>query len=180
MEAGKVMQYIYESAVRFYLLRKFPFQEIDDGFQEILTRSFEFSSRIRSEESLPGVVQAIAKGEVARYYRDPNNHRDNRIPVESLENSCCSAVYDLVSREEDRPDMIVERKQLAALVQEALSLLDPFAAHLLRLKYWEGLSDRRIADHLCIPLGTAKTWLREARKKLKGSPLQRELRVFIE
>jgi len=56
---------------------------------------------------------------------------------------------------------------MARVIGNALAKLDPFQAKVIRLAYYEGLSQSEIAERLDAPLGTVKTWARTALKHLR-------------
>ncbi len=74
-----------------------------------------------------------------------------------------------MEQEQEQPDAIVGRMQTAALVREALAELPPEQAEAMRLAYYEGLSQSEIAAKLDTPLGTIKSRMRLALRRLRGS-----------
>jgi RNA polymerase sigma-70 factor (ECF subfamily) len=54
-------------------------------------------------------------------------------------------------------------------VREALQTLTPMQRAVLELAYYEGRTHREIAEFLEIPLGTAKTRIRDAMQRLRRS-----------
>lgn len=62
-------------------------------------------------------------------------------------------------------------KERSQCVQNALVQLPQHYRQVLEMAYYEGLSQSEIAKQLNIPLGTVKTWVRQALLKLK-QPLQ--------
>lgn len=57
----------------------------------------------------------------------------------------------------------------ARRVRQALERLEPQKRRLLELAYFEGLSQSEMAEHLKLPLGTVKTWVRSALRELRQS-----------
>jgi RNA polymerase sigma-70 factor (ECF subfamily) len=53
------------------------------------------------------------------------------------------------------------------LVADALSTLAPRAREVLELAFYDGLSQREIADRLGVPLGTVKSDMRRALLRLR-------------
>ena len=56
----------------------------------------------------------------------------------------------------------------ARLVRNAMSKLDPNQHRVIELAYYEGLSQAEMAERMGQPLGTVKTWVRSALKKLRA------------
>lgn len=74
-------------------------------------------------------------------------------------------------RSQDRPfdstaDTVQERLQGAA-VRQGLSRLSAVQREVLELAYLEGLTHREVSERLSIPLGTAKTRIRDGLVRLK-------------
>ena len=64
--------------------------------------------------------------------------------------------------------------QVQAQVSSALSQLDPKHQDVLQLAYFEGLSQTEIAERLGAPLGTVKSWTRQALQRLRELVPQEE------
>lgn len=62
---------------------------------------------------------------------------------------------------------VVELRAEHRRVRAALSGLTPLQRQVLDLAYYAGMTQAQIADHLDIPLGTAKTRLRDALQRLR-------------
>jgi len=79
--------------------------------------------------------------------------------------------YDLTVIEDDRPnaDHHVEQNQYAELVQNAMVLLPPEQLEIVRLSFYEGLSHGDIAERLDMPLGTVKSRIRLAFKRMRDA-----------
>jgi len=67
------------------------------------------------------------------------------------------------------PPEVVERRELAQAVQQAIASLPPKYRVPLTMFHLDGLSVQKVADFLDIPLGTAKTLIYRARQKLKAA-----------
>ncbi len=67
----------------------------------------------------------------------------------------------------DNPEKHAQQKDLASLVQSALSQLSEDQQLVLGLAYFKGLSNSQIANETGIPLGTVKTRIRRGMLKLK-------------
>ena len=80
--------------------------------------------------------------------------RDHRYAHESVDREV-DRVWDRVAQNHD-----IDR------VREAMQALTPLQREALTLAYFEGLTQSQIADELNVPLGTVKTRIRDALKKL--------------
>jgi len=71
--------------------------------------------------------------------------------------------------EPERPDAAAFRSAEAAEVRAALEDLPPEQAEVIRLAYDAGLTQAEIAERLSAPLGTVKSRMRLALRRLKGA-----------
>ena len=53
-------------------------------------------------------------------------------------------------------------------VRAAFDRLEPHHRTVLELAYWQGLSQREIAERMQQPLGTVKSWTRQALREMRG------------
>lgn len=67
---------------------------------------------------------------------------------------------------EDDPDDIVSLDDAAGRVRRALAQLEPELRQVVELTYFGGLTQREIAEQLGIPLGTVKSRVRSALRRL--------------
>ncbi len=74
------------------------------------------------------------------------------------------------------PDPPVEavRGQLGERVREALATLEPRQREVLEIAYFQGLSQSEIAEKIGAPLGTVKSWTRQALMRLRDLLPQEE------
>ena len=54
-------------------------------------------------------------------------------------------------------------------IRKAIERLEPHHRSVLEMAYWQGLSQREIAEKLQQPLGTVKSWTRQALRDLRGA-----------
>lgn len=64
-------------------------------------------------------------------------------------------------------EQVAERRQVAVDIREALAQLPPEQRLCLELAYFEGMSQRQIAEHTDTPLGTVKTRVRGGMQKME-------------
>jgi RNA polymerase sigma-70 factor (ECF subfamily) len=71
--------------------------------------------------------------------------------------------------EEPLPDEALQRSQMKTRLEAALASLPPEQAAVVRMAFFEGLTQRDIATTLAIPLGTVKTRMTIAYRKIKAA-----------
>jgi len=84
------------------------------------------------------------------------------IPIEEFAES--EEVEDYSEATEDASH---EGRELKVVMQTCLQKLEGKYRQVLTLAYNHGMSHAEIADHLCVPLGTVKTWARRGLMELK-------------
>jgi RNA polymerase sigma-70 factor (ECF subfamily) len=84
------------------------------------------------------------------------------IPIEEFAES--EEVEDYSEATEDASH---EGRELRGVMQACLQKLEGKYRQVLTLAYNHGMSHAEIADHLCVPLGTVKTWARRGLMELK-------------
>lgn len=67
------------------------------------------------------------------------------------------------------PSNGVERASSRDAVRRAFDTLEPHHRQVLELAYWKGLSQSEIAETLSAPLGTVKSWTRQALRGLRDA-----------
>ena len=75
--------------------------------------------------------------------------------------------FEPQGRSEDRPDRIVEERELGTILLRALDRIDPESRSLVLLSDVEGLSYEELAGTAGLPLGTVKSKLHRARMALR-------------
>lgn len=74
-----------------------------------------------------------------------------------------------IEDESDSPETHIDRMQHTAIVRDAVAKLPPEQAEIVHLSFYEGLSHGDIADRLDLPLGTVKSRMRLAFKRVKDT-----------
>ena len=92
--------------------------------------------------------------------------RDQRKRVYTFSEMSTSALLDIRDEEKNRPDRIVETKELAQSVWRTIQELDDHEKEIILLREFQEMSYQEIADLLNIPMGTVMSRLYSARKKL--------------
>jgi RNA polymerase sigma-70 factor (ECF subfamily) len=73
---------------------------------------------------------------------------------------------DPVARED--PTAPAAQRQLSERMRRALATLEPRQRQVLEIAYFEGLSQSEVAERLQAPLGTVKSWTRQALLQLRA------------
>ncbi|MGZ0189177.1 MAG: sigma-70 family RNA polymerase sigma factor [Alphaproteobacteria bacterium] len=68
----------------------------------------------------------------------------------------------------EQPDKLVDQIQLAARMRTSLAALPSEQSEVIRLAFYEGLSQSEIANRIHTPLGTVKSRIRLALQRLKS------------
>lgn len=141
--------------------------ELDDLVQSTFTRCAASKERLDGGGTFRGYAYAVARNVLREHYRARRGDREVDFGSQS--------VADLGAT----PTGLIARRQERRLLLEALRTIALDHQIALELFYWEGLSSRDLARVLDVPVGTAKTRLRAARKALEaritelaGSPEQ--------
>lgn len=95
---------------------------------------------------------------IARNRRLDALRKDSRVPPMEL----ALPVID-----PDRPDSLLEGRQDAIRIREAMAALTPEQAQVLHLAFFLDQPHSAIAERLCLPLGTVKSRIRKAMLKLR-------------
>lgn len=166
MDKNEVMRFLDRERKKFefYLSKNLPSHEdAQDGLQNVIVSSLEFSPRIINDKKLPSVAWKITKGVRAGYFRDPDNHKNANIPVVYSEEPRYAIEIGLKEDEGNRPDEVAQRKEIVSFVRK---FLKPQLARIFIMRYYEQQSLGEISESLKISLATVKRKLSEAHDKL--------------
>jgi RNA polymerase sigma factor (sigma-70 family) len=128
----------------------------DDLVQKTFLACVEAVEAFEGRASFRSYLFGIARNVLHRHYRDRHQGFD------PLAVSMSSVAAD----ERSPADRVTDREEQRLLLR-ALRALPLELQTLLELAYWEGLSDRELAEILEIPAGTIKSRLRKARQQLE-------------
>ncbi|MCT9934342.1 sigma-70 family RNA polymerase sigma factor [Planotetraspora sp. A-T 1434] len=129
-------------AVRSYLRRLVPQEDVDDVLQVVFTEVWRSRSRFDPARSLPAWLLGIAHNRAVDHLRA---RRPQTVPLE--------AVADPAG-----PDGRIDGDELAHRdeVRRALEELPDVQRQAIELAYYGDLTQRQIADRLRVPIGTVK------------------------
>ncbi len=137
----------------------------------------------------PGRAEDVAQEVFERLWRDPERYDPRRGSLgpylqlvarsraldawrtEGAGNRAAERLGTLSVRDpgpdEDQPDAVAERREMAQRLLEAVRRLPPAQREAILLAHWGGMSSSEIAERVGVPLGTAKSRLRLAHEKLR-------------
>lgn len=139
-------------------------EQAEELLQEVFLRAWRRASRFSDSRGsliswLLSITHNMAIDELRKQQRRPRK-------AESDEPDALLGTLQDTSEPVDVQAVLADRRRL---VREALAELPGNQREVLELGYFHGLTQREIAEHLDVPLGTIKTRMRLALKKLQGS-----------
>ncbi|OIJ18923.1 hypothetical protein BKP45_15285 [Anaerobacillus alkalidiazotrophicus] len=139
-----------------------------DIVQETFMKAFEKLHTLKDEEKFESWLAVICSRKAKDYLR--KTKRWNDIAVENV------FIDEAISKNEQTSyvETVIERKHLKKVIQEEILLLKPEFQEVLLLKYEYDLKDQEISKALNINIGTVKTRLHRAKKKLKEAIKDKE------
>ncbi len=160
----------YERELFGYLCRYLNDDELaEDVFQNTFLQVFLKIEQYEAGRAARPWLYAIATHQAIDALRRLQRRRDRAGLWEERTGDDESAVcgWDLVAAEEmDGPLDLLERAEQRALVRQAVASLPPLLRSVVLLVYFQGLKYHEAAEVLDIPVGTVKSRLHAALKKL--------------
>ncbi|MGW4642639.1 RNA polymerase sigma factor [Sphaerisporangium sp. NPDC004334] len=129
-------------AVRSYLRRYVPPQDVEDVLQVVFTEAWRFGHRFDPARSLTAWLLGIA------YKRAVDHLRVRTLTTVPLEAATEPTGHD----GRDDGDVLADRDR----IRRALAVLPDAQRQAIELAYYGDLTQREIADRLRVPLGTVK------------------------
>lgn len=131
----------------------------EDLVQELFIRLWNQSRKFDSSKGTLGVwLLAIARHMAIDHVRSARERFAKRLrPIEDIDELC-------VAVSPSEPESAIDRSRK---VSTAFSNLTSNEKRVLELAYFEGFSQSEIADRLKEPLGTVKSWTRNALARLR-------------
>lgn len=141
--------------VRKYLIVKLPSaSDTDEILQDVFLSAFDSLPLFRAESSVKTWLLAIARHEVADYYRK----RYIRIAVEKT-----SKLFDSLSRESETPEYVYQKEQIRRRYDQAIGSLSRRYGQVIYLKYEVGMSVAEISEKIGSSLKATESLLYRAR-----------------
>src|ERR1044071_7652203 len=127
---------------------------VQETFLRVWNRVHGFDAQ---KGSIGPWLLAVARNRAIDYLRSAGGRERNALEFEETGHP---ALYNDMER-----DILLAEK--ARKVKAAMDKLSPNQRQVIELAYFEGLSQTEMAERMCQPLGTVKTWARTALKNLR-------------
>jgi RNA polymerase sigma-70 factor, ECF subfamily len=150
----------YESTLRTVILNVLPEQsETDDVLHDVFIQLWNRADRFVAAKGLHGFLVTLARRRALDRLRRRLAYRR---ATDRLETQMTAEFNDKVRRHGAKPMDF----DLPELLSKMIHLLPQPQQEVVQLTFFEGMSQRQIAAEKCIALGTVKTRLQLAHKKL--------------
>lgn len=164
----------FEAIVRTHQDRVYAFcsrmlsdrEEAQDAAQDVFLSAYRNLAGFRGDAALSTWLLKIATNRCLNAIRKRATRAGKETSFSGLGEGD-EPSFDPRGRDEDRPDRIVEGRELGAILLRALGRIDPESRSLVLLSDVEGLSYDELADAAGLPLGTVKSKLHRARMALR-------------
>jgi RNA polymerase sigma factor (sigma-70 family) len=133
--------------------------EEDEVLYRVFDRALGGLPNFRGESRISTWLYRITYREALRHLERRGRLAAREAPIE--------AALRVEGSGEDNPERLLERRESAETVKRALALLDTRDRELLALRFLEDLKLTEVADRLDLPLGTVKTGVHRALKRLR-------------
>jgi RNA polymerase sigma-70 factor (ECF subfamily) len=140
--------------------------DVNDVVQEVFLKVFRKIGAFRGDSSLKTWIYRIAVNEAYNYQRWFSRHRKQEVGLESDDPSGLSYFDRLSDPSRSAFDSVVDGEQ-HALIEDALSRLNPTFRTAVVLRDIEELSYEEIAAVLQVALGTVKSRILRGREALR-------------
>ncbi len=154
--AGQELVRRYFDSVYRFFANKAP-AAAEDLVQETFLAIVEGRGRVREDAALHGYIFAVARRRLYRFWRD----RTGAAPETRTTDELCGtqpALCDALACHQEHKLLLKALRRLPLHVQV-----------MLELAYFEGMTDRALADFEGLPVGTLKSRLRKARGDLEAA-----------
>lgn len=131
--------------------------DADDIVQQTVLKAFVHLDQFRSEAQFTTWLRAIALNEIRQFHRERQRHGFQT--VEALN-------FEVPDRKESA-QTACERKETGQVLRRAIKRLPENYQEVIEMRYLSGLSLAETADRLSVDIGTVKTRLHRARRRLR-------------
>ncbi|MCB0168145.1 MAG: sigma-70 family RNA polymerase sigma factor [Anaerolineae bacterium] len=136
----------------------------DELLQETFWQVWQQADRYRGEGSAAAWMYRIARNKSLDQLR---RQKARPQPLETGSEADDQAVWDQLPADNAEVEPVVEQRRDSNAVRQALQEIPSEQRQCLELAYFEGMSQRQIAEHTATPLGTVKTRIKMGMEKME-------------
>lgn len=136
----------------------------DELLQETFWQVWQQADRYRGEGSAAAWMYRIARNKSLDQLR---RQKARPQPLETGNEADDQTVWDQLPADNAEVEPVVEQRRDSRAVRQALQEIPAEQRQCLELAYFEGMSQRQIAEHTATPLGTVKTRIKMGMEKLE-------------
>lgn len=137
--------------------------EAEEIAQEVFLKAYNRLASYDRQRKFSSWLFKVAHNATIDHLR---RRRVATVPLESSEDDERQLIGVLAGPQSEDPELLAVRGELARALEEAMSELRPEHREVLLLRLRYGRSYEELADIMGLPLGTVKTHLHRARKRL--------------
>lgn len=137
-----------------------------DAAQEVFLSAFRNLERFRGESALSTWLLRIAANNCLNRIRRRNARSGRELLANDFEEAD-GAGFHATGPELERPDRVVEAREIGRLLEDALARIEPETRWILLLLDAEGFTNEEVAEMAGIPVGTVKSRIHRARMALR-------------
>jgi RNA polymerase sigma-70 factor (ECF subfamily) len=138
--------------------------EAEEIAQEVFIKAYTKLQSFDRSRKFSSWIFKIAHNAAIDYLR---KKRVQTVPLESPPEQEGGQLADILAGpERDEPEQVAVRGELAEALELAMASLRPEQREVLLLRFQHGLSYAELSEVMSLPLGTIKTHLHRARKRL--------------
>lgn len=142
-----------------------PWQTAEDLLQETFKKAFVGIKQFRGEARIETWLYAIARNQAINFLQ---RQASPRASPRDLRAAFVDLLQDLLGPDWQRtPQKQYELEERRKRVEAVIAALPPADRELIRLRYYQGLTEPQIAERFRVPLGTVSGQLARARQKLR-------------
>ena len=160
-ELEELLRQWYAPAYRTAALLLGDATKVDDAVQEAFLRLWRFRDALPQGDGLRPWIYRVVVNACYSSARTETRHAGRRAPQDAL---------DAIVSSDPSPDELVDQRDRASLVRQAILSLPTGLRAPLVLRYYAGLSEKEIATAIRRRPGTVKSRLHDARRLLANDP----------
>lgn len=175
--AFEVLIHRYEAPLFNYLFRYLGNREAaEDVFQASFLQVYSKSDQFDPAKKFKPWLYTVATNQAIDYQR--RNHRKTTISLDASyggeDDESTGSLQEILESAEQDPTFSMDSSEQAQLVREAVNELPDILRETVNLVYFEEMKYKDAADILGVPVGTIKSRLHAAMKKLAEKLVERK------